>query len=80
MEVVWQHRCTPTLDFLIAALDDPHPAVWKQALDGLVTHASPEAEYRLRASACRWDAEDERQAWFEEGIGQISDAIAGRRS
>lgn len=34
--VVWQHRCPSTLDFLIAALDDPHPAVWKQALDGLV--------------------------------------------
>jgi hypothetical protein len=80
VEVVWQHRCPSTLDFLADALDDPHPAVWKQALDGLVAHASPEAEHRLRAAACRLDAEDERQAWFEEAIGQISEAIAGRRS
>jgi HEAT repeat protein len=80
VEVVWQHRCPSALDLLLAALDDPHPSVWKQALDGLVAHASPEAEQRLRSAGFRSEADDERHAWFEEAIGQITEAIAGRRS
>lgn len=80
VEVVWQRRRPSTLDFLVAALDDPHHAVWKQALDGLVVLASPEAEYRLRSGAGRLDAEDERRRWFEEAIEQITEAVAGRRS
>lgn len=80
VEVVWQHRCPSTLDFLAAALDNPHPAVWKQALDGLVVLASPEAEHRLRAVAGRLDVGDERRAWCEEAIHQITEAVAGRGS
>jgi hypothetical protein len=80
VEVVWQHRCPSALDFLVAALGDPHPAVWKQALDGLVAHCSPEAEQRLRAAACRLEEDDERLGWFQEAIEQITEAIAGQRS
>lgn len=80
MEVIWQNRCPSTLDLLIAALDDAHPVVWKQALDGLVVLASPEAENRLRAVAGRLEAEDERPAWFKEAIEQISEIIAWRSS
>jgi hypothetical protein len=78
VEVVWQHGCPSALDFLLTALDDPHPAAWKQALDGLVVLASPEAEQRLRAAACRSDAEGERLGWFEEAIEQIAQVVAGR--
>jgi hypothetical protein len=78
VEVVRQHRCPSTLDFLADAPDDPHPAVWKQALDGLVVLASSEAEQRLRGTAFRLEADDERHAWFQEAIEQINEAIAER--
>jgi HEAT repeat protein len=79
VEVVRQHRLPSTLDFLADALDDPHPAVWKEALDSLVALATPEAEHRLRAVAGRLDAGDERRAWCEEAMEQITEAIVGRR-
>ena len=55
---------------------DPAPEVWKQALDGLVCLASPEAWRALRSAA---DGEDdeERRAWIEEAIEQVGDAIEG---
>ena len=36
IEVIWQHRLSTSISFLASALNDEHPEVWKQALDGLV--------------------------------------------
>ncbi|MFO0890391.1 MAG: HEAT repeat domain-containing protein [Isosphaeraceae bacterium] len=74
VEAIWQRRQPSTTDFLADALRDPAPPVWKQALDGLVTLASPASICALRSA---WDRETnpERRAWIEEAIGQATDAV-----
>jgi len=53
VEVIWQHRQPSAIPFLGEALHDAVAAVWKQALDGLVTLASPAALDVLRAGRTR---------------------------
>jgi hypothetical protein len=43
VHVIWQIRDRSAVDFLGAALSDPDPEVWKEALDGLVTLGGPTA-------------------------------------
>ncbi len=43
VEVIWQLRSPASFDLLGEALQDPAPEVWREALDGLVTLASPES-------------------------------------
>jgi hypothetical protein len=78
VEAVWQHRLPSTIDFLAAALADPHPEVWKQALDGMVTLASAESRELLEAALERSVAGDaEYRSWIEEAIGRV-DEVRGR--
>jgi HEAT repeats len=65
------------IEFLGAALDDTHPEVWKCALDGLVSNASP-ISLRVVEQAMKEAASDdpERLAWFTEAIGQINETLA----
>jgi hypothetical protein len=78
VEAVWQRRLPSTLPFLAVALADPHPEVWKRALDGLVTLASAESRGVLGAALERTVAGDaEYRAWIEETISQI-DEVMGR--
>src|SRR5260370_28977495 len=53
VEAVWQHRSPASIDFLAGAFEDPHPDVWKQALDGLVCLASPESRKVLELAKSR---------------------------
>src|SRR3954467_9045521 len=50
VEVIWQLRSHASIEFLAEALNDPDPEVWRQALDGLVTMASPESLRILEAA------------------------------
>jgi hypothetical protein len=76
LEAVWQHRLPATIAFLAVALGDPHPGVWKQALDGLVTLASADSRKVLEAALEHAAAGDsERRAWIEEAIGQIGEVM-----
>lgn len=75
VEVIWQHRQLSTIPFLGEALYDNAPIVWKQALDGLVTLASPQALEWLETAKAREfsrqaDAEEFRR-WLDEAIEQI---------
>ncbi|HEY2154403.1 MAG TPA: HEAT repeat domain-containing protein [Isosphaeraceae bacterium] len=70
---IWEHRDPSAIRFLAEAVRDHDPAVWKEALDGLVSLASPEAERVLNLVICSHD--DARRAWIEEAIGQIRDAL-----
>src|SRR6476619_3563897 len=49
IEVIWQLRSPASIEILAEALMDPSPEVWRQALDGLVTLASPESLRVLEA-------------------------------
>jgi hypothetical protein len=67
------------IQFLGAALDDPHPEVWKSALDGLVSIASPTSRQTLeRAKDGTTNGDPERVAWLVEAIDQINETLVSR--
>ena len=74
VETIWQHRQQSVIPFLAEVLHDPEPDVWKEALDGLVTLASPKAIEALRSARNRpfkkaKDAEEFRE-WIDEAMEQ----------
>jgi hypothetical protein len=76
VEAVWQHRLPISVGFLAVALEDPHPDVWKEALDGLVTLAPPESRKVLESAKHRVGGQDEvLLAWIEEAIDQMDESI-----
>lgn len=79
IEVIWQHRQPSTVPFLGEALYHCDPAVWKQALDGLVTLASPQALEVLKTAKARQFSQqrdmEEFQCWLDEAIEQAESEI-----
>jgi HEAT repeat protein len=76
VEVVWQLRSPSSIAFLGEALQDPNPEVWKQALDGLVTLASPESLRILESARDRVGVDlDDFQSWIEGAIEDVSGRI-----
>jgi hypothetical protein len=75
VEAVWQHRLPTSVHFLKVALEDPHPEVWKQSLDGLVVLASPESRKILELAKTRVAGPDANLvAWIDEAIDQIDES------
>jgi hypothetical protein len=81
VEALWQQRDLGAIWVLADALNDRNDRVWKEALNGLVTLASPEAIAALRHARDRaFDSEKPRQrflAYLEEAIEQAEAAVAG---
>jgi hypothetical protein len=79
VEIIWQHRQPSAIPFLGEALRDGEAAVWKQALDGLVTQASPAALDVLRAARTRQfptqRETEEFRRWLDEAIEQAESEI-----
>lgn len=73
VECVWQRRLPETVGFLAEALKDAEPAVWKQALDGLVTIGGSEVIRALEAA--RTELPAGRREWVDEALEQL-----GRRT
>lgn len=75
VEVIWQHRLQSSIPFLGQALFDSSKEVWVQALDGLVTLASPSALVALEAAQSRQflsrSEAEEFQRWIDEAVEQI---------
>ena len=69
LHVIWQHRQPSAIPLLGEALMDPEPRVWREALDGLVTLASPAAIAALRAAKARRNEAD-FQPWVDEALAQ----------
>ncbi len=76
LNVVWQHRQTSAIPLLGQALREGETAFWRQAMDGLVAMACPEALEALRMGRSRQFPEErdtqEFRAWLEEAIEQAS--------
>jgi HEAT repeat protein len=70
VQVIWQSRQPSVIPFLAEALRDNEPTVWKQALDGLVSLASPEVLKVLVTALERASTADFRH-WLEEAISQV---------
>jgi HEAT repeat protein len=76
VEVVWQIRSHASLEFLGEALQDPSPEVWRQALDGLVTLATPESLRILEGARDSGRGGDEDfRAWVDGAIEDVSGRI-----
>jgi hypothetical protein len=77
VNIIWNHRQPETASFLAEALNDQDPKVWKCALDGLVTLASPAALQILQTASAQM-LPNERQTeefrkWLSEAITQIQE-------
>ena len=74
VEVIWQYRDRSVIPFLGDALSDSEPRVWRQALDGLVALASPDALDVLRRARnrkfCSQREAEEFHQWLEDAIEQ----------
>ena len=70
VETIWQHRQPSAVSFLGEALRDSVPEVWRQAIDGLVTLASPEALEVLRAARSSRLDSDGFHRLLDEAIDQ----------
>jgi hypothetical protein len=81
VEIIWQHRQPSAIPFLGEALHDREAAVWKQALDGLVTLASPAALEVLCAARTRQfpvqRETKEFRRWLDEAIEQAESEAHG---
>ena len=77
--VIWEYRERSAIPFLGKALLDAEPPIWRQALNGLVALASPEALDALRAARTRQfprQRETEKfRRWLEEAIQQAEREI-----
>ncbi|HMO16101.1 MAG TPA: HEAT repeat domain-containing protein [Pirellulaceae bacterium] len=71
VEVIWQHRVPTTVSFLASALNDEHPEVWKQAIDGLVTIGGDHSVGALKTLLGQIKYDDARSPWIAEAIDQI---------
>jgi len=80
LEVIWEQRSPAAIPLLAEALSDPDPQVWRVALDGLVTLASPASIAALRQAAERCQSgqanRDHFRQWLEEAITQAEEAIS----
>jgi hypothetical protein len=79
VEVIWQQRDRGAIPTLAAALNDPDGQVWREALNGLVTLASPESVEALRLARGRqFRATHEQESFntrLEEAIDQTEEAL-----
>jgi len=76
VEAVWQLRTHAAVDFLGEALQDPDAEVWRQALDGLVTLASPESLHVLESARDRiGEDREEFREWVDGAIEDVSGRI-----
>jgi hypothetical protein len=66
-------------ELLRTALSDPRPKVWKSALDGLLSNASPVFRRTIEQAKGEVPSRDlERLAWSAEAIKQIDETGAGK--
>jgi hypothetical protein len=75
VEAIWQLRSPSSLDLLGEALQDPAPEVWREALDGLATLASPESLRILESTRDGLVASDEEGSDGDDLRGWIDGAI-----
>jgi HEAT repeat protein len=81
VKVLWEQRDPAVLSLLASALGDRNAEVWKEALNGLVTLASPHSLEilgdALRQPISGRAEQDKFGSWVSEAIDQIKEALRG---
>jgi|SRR5262245_45830588 len=81
VKVLWEQRDPAVLSLLADALGDRNAEVWKEALNGLVTLASPQSLDilgRALEESISGRAEQKKfGSWVSEAIGQVKEALRG---
>ena len=79
IKIIWEHRDPSIVRFLGEVLTENEPGVWREALNGLVSLASPDALQILqsaRTRVCSAKRESEEfHRWLEEAIEQATSTI-----
>jgi HEAT repeat protein len=82
VELARQLHSAEAIGLFGAALRDPAPEVWKEALDGLVDLASPESIHvlqdGLQQSPPRGTSPEDWSSWLSEALDQARAALAAR--
>lgn len=76
VRLVWQHRDSASLPFLVAALREDHERIWQQALDGLVTLGDRGGLEALVAERASPSVSEKKAEWIDEAIEQIREHSA----
>ncbi len=74
VDALWERRDPSVIGFLSEMLRDKSPAVWKEALDGLVAMSSDDTLRVLQAAL--GEADPIRRSWIEEALEQVTEALA----
>jgi HEAT repeat protein len=69
VELVSEYRTVSAVPFLVSALNDRRPEIWRAALDGLVILGGASGLEALREAHAT--APRERRHWIEEAMQQI---------
>src|SRR5689334_11502925 len=78
VEIISHYRQPTSLGFLARALQNPHPQVWKNALDGIVTIGNKASIRVLETEKQRLlvgKHSSEHVEWIEEALYQIRENI-----
>ncbi len=82
VQMARQMRSAEAIGLLDTALRDPEPAVWKEALDGLVALASPAAVGVLTEALMRTPPEgtavEDWHPWIQEALDQARADLAAK--
>jgi HEAT repeat protein len=72
---IWQHRRLESISFLAEVLHDPEPAVWQEALDGLVALGGREVTTTLQEARKRVPVSGPARGitveWIDEALDQL---------
>jgi HEAT repeat protein len=72
IRIIWQFRDRLALPTLALALKDSSPAVWEDALDGVVSLGGEKALEILREAAANHGSVDQTKAeWIQEAVDQV---------
>jgi hypothetical protein len=79
LEIIWQHRDPSAAPVLAEALAHPAPAVWKEALNGLVALGLPACAAALEAAREREPQGSLRREWIGEALHQTRHGFFGEK-
>jgi HEAT repeat protein len=75
VEALWRQPDPSLVPFLSELLNDPTEAVWKEALNGLVTVATEDARKAVKAALKKLGrkGDPQRIEWYNEALEQIEE-------